>query len=348
MRRPYRMRRILATISWVIIAACSRVSSPSSDDPVASARAFIGLARSGDCERAWTFYTRPSQQLLEERSKKLIKDAPYYAREFAPHNLNCRTLFAEYLPRTAREKKRHGDTAVVMFVQRTGTLFPIPFFSDPIKESPVELAMVHENRFWRVSLPGEPENPYRHEREIGRFTVNWPRYDSNGHRLFQIAGTIDGRGEDIEAVLLDVENWPRWVPHLVEARTLRANDNGRGHRIYGRYQLPGDSASIEYIFELAVSMRTTDFAFKGFGASWRTVSDSLPARRGIPRLTSWGANLSFRADPAQTGQRVQYGYSGLPSEWPPALAARVFRPEYGPEFLSALEREARQRADRRR
>lgn len=336
--------RALAAVALVLTTACT----PSRDDPISSARSFIRLARAGRCGQTWPFYTKASQATLVERSKKAIRDAPYYAEQFAPHNLDCTHLYADYVPRTIHEKSHDGDTVVLGVTIRTGTIFPIPFFSDHLKDSPAELRMTREDGVWKVAVQPPPENPYRHLVEYGKFTVDWPRQGNsdNPHRMFQVSGLIDATPEQVEAVFLDFEHWPAWMPMLVESRALTPPDTARRQRIYGRYELPGAPASADYVFTLRNGMRTTDHETRGFGAGWSIEPDTLPRRAGVVRLTSWGATFSFRVDMRVTGPvglRVQYGYSGLPGEWPPALAARIFTPEMAAEIMRSLEREARRR-----
>ncbi|MEX2152605.1 MAG: SRPBCC family protein [Gemmatimonadaceae bacterium] len=327
------------------LAACG----PSRDDPVSSAKAFVKLARGVKCKETWPFYTKASQQVLEARSKKDTKMSPAYAEMFAPGNLECTGRFAHYLPRTVREVSRRGDTATLAAIMRTGTLFAlIPFMSSPRKDSPAEMTMVLEDGVWKVSIPPPPENPHRHLVEFGKYTVDWPRNRPTSRGGFQVDGVMDATPEDVEAVVLDFENWPKWVPFLVESRVLSQHDSKRIQRIYGRYQFPGDSASADYVLKLHNSLRTTDRDFKGFGAAWMIAKDdTLPVRRDVTRLTSLSAEFSFRVEQRVTGPigvSVRYSYSGLPGEWPPALAAKIFAPEMAAEIMASLEREAQRRA----
>jgi len=339
------VRILTGALILFALAACG----PSRDDPVSSAKAFVKLARGAKCKETWPFYTRASQQVLEARSKKDIKMSPGYAEMFAPGNLECTGRFAHYLPRTVREVSRRGDTAMIAAIMRTGTLFAIiPFMSSPRQDSPAELTMVLEDGVWKVSIPPPPENPNRHLVEFGNYTVDWPRRRPTSRGGFQVYGLMDATPEAVEAVVLDFENWSKWVPFLVESRALTPSDDKRIHRVYGRYQFPGDAASVDYVLKLHNSMRTTDHDFKGFAAAWMIAKDdTLPARRGVTRLTSWTAEFSFRVEQRVTGPigvSVRYSYSGLPDEWPPALAAKVFAPEMAAEIMASLERDAQRRA----
>lgn len=101
---------------------------------------------------------------------------------------------------------------------------------------------------------------------------------------------------------------------------------------------------MDYVFELTNSLRTGDREFRGFSASWRAVPNPLASPPGTRRGTSWGATFMFRMDPMKRGVRVEYGYSGLPDEWPFPLAAKLWDPRTAAEILAALEREARKRS----
>ena len=247
-----------------------------------------------------------------------------------------------------REVSRRGDTAAIAAIMREGTLFPIiPFLSSKRKDSPAEMTMVLEDSVWRVSIPPPPENPRRHVVEYGKYTVEWPRSPATSPGRFQVYGVMDATPGAVEGVFLDYESWPKWMPFLVESRALTQPDSARRQRIYGRYQLPGDSASVDYVFVLRNNMRTSDSDSRGFGASWTMANDDkLPVRPGVQRLTSWGASFSFHVDMRVTGPvglRVNYVYSGVPDEWPPALRAKIFTPETAAEIMTAMEREAQRR-----
>jgi hypothetical protein len=326
------------------ILACSK-SAPA-DDPVTVAKEFISRSRAGRCVDAFALYTRPSQSVLEDRSRQLLKDLPAkhlpdFGPKFAADHLSCDT-YARMRPGTAREASRHGDSAVVAVIMRTGSYIPLPFFSDPIKDHPATLRMAREDGRWKVSIEPPRTDRQRREREIGKFDVTYSREPNNPHRLFQASGTIDARSADIETVLLDFDRWSSWWPHLAESRALTGSDTSRRRRLYGRFALGADSA-VDYVFEWITSTRTRDGEHQMFSASWRSTPDTIHNSPNTVRLSSWLATLSVRTVHPDSGVLVTLNYSGRPSEWPTALGAKVFRPEYGTEVLAALERAARAR-----
>ena len=340
----YRVRARLFGLLF-LLTACRRES----DDPVSVAKAFIELARAGKCKQAFSHYTAASQRNLQARSAKAKKHSPYVTEANEPYSLHCH-VFADYVAKSATEnpQSRRGDTAVVRVTMRTGSILPIPFFSDPIKETPVVFEMVRENGAWKVAAPYvETEDPHRHELEIGKFTVEWARHPPTRNRGYRVTGVLDASPEAIEAVFLDFEKWPRWMPGLIESRALTqppTDERPRRRLIYGRYATAGDSIVMEYVFELSNSMRTADYEVRSFGASWRAV-DHPQIAAGARRVTSWGADFSAQIDRLKgQGVRVDYGFSGRPDEWPPHLAAQIWNPQTAAHILAALEREARLRA----
>ena len=336
---------------WQVLVLALIGCRPSADDPIGSAKALVRLARGGECAETWRFYTRASQQVLEQRTKKSF--GAVYAnvppeQQFKPHDWEC-ARFSGYLPGSMREISRTRDTATIAVIWRTGTLVPIiPFLSSPRKDTPTQMQMTLENGAWKVIIQPPPENPRRHLVDVGKWTIDWPRNRANDRGGFSADGLMDADSEAAEAVFLDYDNWPKWIPFLVEARAISPVDSTRHQRVYGRYQHPGDTAGVDFVFNIHFAMLTRDHEYKGFGASWTIARDDLtPVPRGFTRLTSWGANLGWRVNQLVSGPAgllIQHGWSGRPDEWPPALAQRVFTPEYAAQVMDGLEREARRRA----
>jgi hypothetical protein len=214
---------------------------------------------------------------------------------------------------------------------------------------------------WRVTRPLlrvlDPERP---EFEFGPITVAAPRGGNPDVRLFQVTGPVVAPPEDVEAVLLDYEAWPRWIPYLVESRVIAADSGGRAGVIYGRYQLAPGGPSASYFMRAHISLRVRDRDFRGFGGGWHTQpagSTPVPVPHGVrpPSLTLWGYTLQFRLAQwvARPGVHmvdtvnVSLDYAGKPAEWPPELAAKIIAPEFGAHMLQGLELEAQARASAR-
>lgn len=221
MRPPPLARRLPLPFALIALACAAPA-----DDPAAAAKRFISLARQGDCKQAFALYTTASRQNLEAFSKKLKRNTPYETEANEPYVLHCH-VFADYVTRTAKQVSRSadGDSAVVSVTQRTGSYIPIPFLSDPIKETTVTIQMAREGGAWRVAAPHiQVEDPYRHGLDVGKFTVEWARNPPTRNRGFRVSGVLDATPEAIEAVFLDFEHWPAWMPMLAESRALTQRD----------------------------------------------------------------------------------------------------------------------------
>ena len=135
---------------------CSR-SRDTADEPASVAERFVALSRGGNCPEAYALYSASSKDSIGELSRRMLagQSAAYIAQfgdKFAPDHLDC-GIYAEYLPTTVREVSRAGDSAIVSVTSRTGSWIPIPFFSDPIKESTVKMRLVREDGAWRIVHP---------------------------------------------------------------------------------------------------------------------------------------------------------------------------------------------------
>lgn len=340
------LNRTAPFVLGVAIAACAAPAN----DPVSSAREVARLARGGKCEETWPHYTKKSQRVLEQRTKKeygaVYTNVPP-EKQFKPYDWEC-GRFSGYLPRSMRELQRSGDTALIAVIWRTGTRFPIiPFLSSPLKDSPSQMQMALEDGAWKVVVQSPPETP-RHLVDHGKWKLDWPRQRRSDYGGYSASGLMDADTEAAEAVLLDYQSWPKWMPYLVEARALGPIDSVRHQKVYGRFQLPGDTTGVDVILDVRLALLTRDQDFKGFGASWTIAKNDTAARVDhVTRLSTFSANISWRVlrlASGPVGLQVRYRWSALPGEWPPALAEKVFSPEYTAQLLGGLEREARARA----
>jgi hypothetical protein len=148
--------RKLSTAVLIATLSCSR-STPTPNDPASVAKAFVTLARAGKCPEAYALYSQASKDSIAELSSRMLRgQTPQYLAQFgpkfAPDRLDC-GIYAEYLPNTVRESTRDGDHAVVSVTSRTGSPIPIPFFSDPIKNTLVTMQLTFEDGRWRIVHP---------------------------------------------------------------------------------------------------------------------------------------------------------------------------------------------------
>ena len=347
-------RICLAPLIVIALAASCRERG---DDPVAVAQAFIGETRAKGCGRAYEYFTPEVQENARQASHRARRNQPYVADHTLPERIFC-SGYDDMLARSVRLETLRGDTAYLSVISATGTHFPIiPFLSDPYKETATTLTLVKLPVGWRVTRPllqvFDPERP---EFEFGRITVAAPTGGNPDVRLFQVTGPVAAPPEDVEAVLLDYDAWPRWIPHLVESRVLTADSGRRADVLYGRYQLTPRGPSADYVARAHIVLRVQDRDFRGFGGGWHTRRGGtpVPLPRGVsaPSLTVWGYTLQFRLARwvARPGvhlvdtAHVSLSYAGKPAEWPAELAEKILAPEFGARMLQGLEREAKARA----
>jgi hypothetical protein len=348
--------RLSIAVGCVAGAACGEQA----DDPAAVARAFIREARSDSCGRAYDYFTPEVQENARQASHRARRNAPYVTDHTRPERIFC-SGYDDMLPRSVELATQRDDTAIVSVTSATGSrLAIIPFLSDPYKETKTTLTLVKLPVGWRVTRPlVQVVDPRRPEHEFGPITVRAPTGGNPDVDLFQVTGPVVATPEDVEAVLLDYEGWPRWIPYLVESRVLTTDSAGRADVLYGKYQLGPDGPSADYVMRSSVSLRVGERGFRGFGAGWHTRRGStpvpLPPGIAAPRLTVWGFTIQFRLSRwvARPGVHmvdtvnVSLDYAGKPAEWPPELARRIVAPEFGARMLQGLEREAKARASDR-
>jgi hypothetical protein len=352
-------RTCLAPLIVIAFAASCRARE-GENDPVAIARAFIGETRSKGCGRAYVYFTPEVQENARQASHRARRNQPYLTDHTLPERIFC-SGYGDMLARSVRLMTVRRDTAYLSVTSATGTHFPIiPFLSDPYKETKTTLTLVKLPAGWRVTRPlVQVADPRRPEFEFGAITVAEPKGGNPAGRLFQVTGPIVAPPEDVEAVLLDYDAWPRWIPYLVESRVVTADTGGRAGILYGRYQLTPGGPSADYVMGAHISLRVHDRDFRGFGGGWHTRAGStpVPLPRGVsaPSLTVWGYTLQFRLARwvARPGVHivdtvnVSLDYAGRPAEWPPELAEKIIAPEFGARMLQALEREAKAHASAR-
>lgn len=348
--------RVIPLIVIALAGSC-RVRE---DGPVAVAKAFIRETRAEGCGRSFEYFTPEVQENARQASHRARRNQPYVTDHTLPERIFC-SGYDNMLPRSIRLTTLSGDTAHLSVTSATGTRFPIiPFLTDPYQETKTTLTLVQLPRGWRVTRPlVRVHDPRRPEFEFGPITVTAPAGGNSDVRLFQVTGPIVAAPEDVEAVLLDYDAWPRWIPYLVESRVLTADSGRRADILYGRYQLrPGDP-SADYVMRANILLRVPDRDFRGFGGGWHTPDGDtpfpLPSGAATPSLTIWGYTIQFRLASwvPRPGVhmvdtvRVSLDYAGKPAEWPAELAEKIIAPEFGARMLQGLEREARARAARR-
>ena len=60
-------RAFSLSVLWIGLAACSVGDDGPSDDALAATRAFLGAIERGDCNEAWAFFSRATQETPRRR-----------------------------------------------------------------------------------------------------------------------------------------------------------------------------------------------------------------------------------------------------------------------------------------
>jgi hypothetical protein len=149
------MRRfaIAACLLAVLATGCrKKVNTPD-----AAANAFLRAVHKEQCDKAWHYFSADSQARIRAESDRVTREQPYYAEQFAPENLCCKSTYANrylsFVPGSARLQKVEGTNALVIADLREAAAFLIPgFWPTKYTNRPVEMHFIHENGAWKIDL----------------------------------------------------------------------------------------------------------------------------------------------------------------------------------------------------
>src|SRR5690606_25389048 len=155
----------------------------------------------------------------------------------------------------------------------------------------------------------------------------------------EVRGTVRAKVEDVEAVLLDCEGAPRFMPYLKECWHVGGAREDGTYDVYSRIA-PPLVASRDYILRMDV-MRWTP-ASGGFRQAWSTSTDHpVPERKGIVRLErnegEW--NGSAQGEETLLVYRLAADSGGIS----PRLVRMTTKSSMN-DLYRAVEREAQRRA----
>lgn len=153
--------------------------------------------------------------------------------------------------------------------------------------------------------------------------------------------TLDADARDIQAALLDPDQFTRWMPYVKESRTLGKPDKDGGVFAYTRVALPviGDR---DYVLKSTVSQLVDALGEGAFRQGWEAHPDHLPARHNIRRIRLNEGSWDVR--PAGEGKsRVVYRAQVDPGGVLPAFVVDMANRTGVSGTLEAVEKEARRR-----
>lgn len=158
----------------------------------------------------------------------------------------------------------------------------------------------------------------------------------------EVRGTVRAKVEDVEAVLLDCGEAPRFMPYLKECWHVgKVRDDGT-YDVYSRIA-PPLVASRDYVLRMDVTRWTP--ATPSFRQAWTVSTDHpVPERRGIVRLMLNEGEWNGSAEGAQTQlvYRLAADSGGVS-----ARLVRMTTKSSMSDLYRAVEREAQRRAKAR-
>lgn len=159
-------------------------------------------------------------------------------------------------------------------------------------------------------------------------------------------GEMAVRPEDIEAVIMDPDRYPKFMPYCKESRTLGKPDPDGSAYVYTRLDFGSLVTSRDYVVKVAAEKTTRDGG-EEFKNRWEAVPDRLPKRANSIRLRR--VEGSWHAVPrGEDKSFVTYRFVVDPGGWIPSFAANLGNKQGVTETFQAVEKEAQRRARERR
>jgi hypothetical protein len=158
----------------------------------------------------------------------------------------------------------------------------------------------------------------------------------------EVRGTVRAKVEDVEAVLLDCDGAPRFMPYLKECWHVGAPRADGTYDVYSRIAPPLVS-SRDYVLRMDVTRWTP--ASGSFRQAWSTSTDHpVPARKGIVRLETNEGEWNGSAQGEET--LLVYRLAAASGGISPRLVRMTTKSSMS-DLYRAVEREAQRRAKAR-
>lgn len=156
---------------------------------------------------------------------------------------------------------------------------------------------------------------------------------------YLVEGVVDASTEDLQATLCDPGRFPRFMPHVTEAKVLE--HLGSVDRVYTRIDPPIGGAR-DYITEVKVVQTVHEDGTGRFVQVWRALPDAIPTREGVTRIRI--NEGSWEITPREDGRsQVVYRFRVDPGGWVPDFIADLANKKAIPATVHAIEREAQRR-----
>ncbi|MBX5481719.1 MAG: SRPBCC family protein [Myxococcaceae bacterium] len=178
----------------------------------------------------------------------------------------------------------------------------------------------------------------------GPVTIRTREVPGSDVHEYEVTGALDAPAFDLQATLTDPERFPKFMPHVTEARIL--DHAGNVDRVYTRID-PPMAAPRDYVTEVTLVESVRADGTGTFRQTWHALTDALPERSGVTRITinegSWV--ITPTADGRKS--RIVYRFRVDPGGWVPGFVADLANKKAIPETLRAIEREAQRRGRER-
>lgn len=158
-------------------------------------------------------------------------------------------------------------------------------------------------------------------------------------------GEMNADVRDVQAVVLDAEAYPRFMPYVKESRYIGKPSPDGSCITYSRVEPPIVSAR-DFVLKTTIVKRVDEDGHGVFINKWEALPDQLPVRANIVRLRTNEGSWDVR--PKGNGRsHVIYRFAVDPGGWVPAFAVNLGHKTGVMDTFRAIEREAQRRSAER-
>lgn len=177
----------------------------------------------------------------------------------------------------------------------------------------------------------------------GAVTIQARSVAGSDVREYRVEAELSADAADLQATLCDPGRFPKFMPHVSEARVL--DSAGNTSRVYTRVD-PPVGGSRDYVTAVTVEQQIASDGTGVFKQTWRALPDALPDRTGVTRIRVNDGSWDIRAS-GDGRSKVTYRFRVDPGGWVPEFVAELANKKTIPEQMRAIEREAQRRGRER-
>ena len=174
----------------------------------------------------------------------------------------------------------------------------------------------------------------------GPLTIKTREVEGGGVHEYLVETELDVSVVDLQATLNDPERFPKFMPHVSEARVL--DHEGNTDRVYTKIDPPVGGAR-DYITEVKVLQTARADGTGTFHQVWHATPEAIPERSGVTRVKlNEGSWVITGNDDGSS--KVVYRFRVDPGGWVPDFIAELANKKAIPDTIHAIEKEAQRRA----